>query len=68
MIAVVVTMLTAPAIADPARCAKGLELAKTDLPRAALYLDGCTGDDAERATADVATKLRASAALGAQSS
>jgi hypothetical protein len=60
MIAVVVTMLTAPAIADPDRCAKGLELAKTDLPRAALYLDGCTGDDAERATADVATKLRAS--------
>jgi hypothetical protein len=60
MIAVVVTMLTAPAIADPDRCAKGLELAKTDLPRAALYLEGCTGDDAERATADVATKLRAS--------
>lgn len=56
-----VTMLTAPAIADPDRCAKGLELAKAgDLPRAALYLDGCTGDDAERASGEVAAKLRAS--------
>jgi len=62
---VVLTVLTAPALADPAatsaRCAKGLDYAKAgDLPHAALYLDGCPGDDAERATAQVMTKLRAS--------
>lgn len=61
MIAVVVTMLTAPAIADPDRCAKGLDFARAgDLPHAALYLDGCAGDGAERANADISTKLRAS--------
>jgi hypothetical protein len=64
-IAVTLTLLAAPSFADPAaapdRCAKGVELAKSgDLPRAALYLDGCTGDDAERASAQVMTKLRAS--------
>jgi len=63
----VVTMLTAPSLADPApdpaagRCTKGLSYAKAgDLPHAALYLDGCTGDEAERASAQVMTKLRAS--------
>ena len=58
-----VTMLTAPSLADPApdRCTKGLAYAKAgDLPHAALYLDGCTGDEAERASAQVMTKLRAS--------
>jgi len=60
-IAIVLTMLTAPSFADPARCAKGLDYAKAgDLPHAALYLDGCPGDDAERASAQVMTKLRAS--------
>jgi len=45
---------------DPARCAQGVELARSDLARAALYLEGCTGDAEVRAAADVATKLRAS--------
>ena len=60
-----VTMLTAPSLADPAvdpgRCAKGLAFAKAgDLPHAALYLEGCPGDEAERADAQVMKKLRAS--------
>ncbi|NVB80685.1 MAG: hypothetical protein HOV81_19980 [Kofleriaceae bacterium] len=57
--------------ADPAtdRCAAGLEFAKKgDLPRAALYLDGCTelalpadlADEVGKASADVMKKLRAS--------
>lgn len=59
MIAVVVTMLTAPAMAE--RCEQGLAAAKAgDLPHAALYLEGCTGDEAERAQSEVAKKLRAS--------
>src|SRR3569833_4526032 len=58
-------MLTAPSLADPAvdpgRCAKGLAFAKAgDLPHAALYLEGCPGDEAERAAAQVMKKLRAS--------
>ncbi|MEO6776367.1 MAG: hypothetical protein ABI467_25720 [Kofleriaceae bacterium] len=62
-ITVVVTMLTAPSFADPdpARCTRGLGYAKAgDLPRAALYLDGCSGTDAERAAGQVMAKLRAS--------
>ena len=50
---------TASAIADPAadRCARGAELARAnDLPRAAIYLDGCDTPAAD----DVAKKLRAS--------
>lgn len=57
--------------ADPAidRCTAGVELAKKhDLPRAALYLDGCTelelpaavADEVARASSDVMRKLRAS--------
>ncbi|CAN5571288.1 hypothetical protein BH11MYX1_BH11MYX1_33300 [soil metagenome] len=66
MIVTVTGMLTAPALAEPApdgaRCAKGIELARgKDLARAALYLEGCTGDAAERATATVSKQLRASA-------
>ncbi|MEO8554091.1 MAG: hypothetical protein ABI678_29150 [Kofleriaceae bacterium] len=57
---VTVLALAGTAHADPARCARGLELAKSDLPRAALYLEGCTGAAEERAAAEVATKLRAS--------
>lgn len=57
---VTVLALAGTAYADPARCARGLELAKSDLARAALYLDGCPGDAEERAAADVATRLRAS--------
>ena len=62
-IAVTVTMLTAPSLAepDPVRCARGERFAQAgDLPRAALYLDGCTGEAAERSAAEVARKLRAS--------
>ncbi len=61
-IVVVIAMEAAPALAAPgdARCAKGIELATTDLPRAALYLEGCEGEAAERAHAAVTTKLRAS--------
>ncbi len=64
MILTVVAMLTAPALAgpaDPARCAKGIELAHgKELARAALYLEGCSGDEAERANAEVTKQLRAS--------
>lgn len=51
------------------RCAAGVEFArKGDLPRAAFYLDGCTGlelpdelaDEVARTSADVMKKLRAS--------
>lgn len=43
------------------RCAKGIELAHAnDLPRASLYLDGCTDEAATDAAADVAKKIRAS--------
>ncbi|HTL38070.1 MAG TPA: hypothetical protein VL326_33295 [Kofleriaceae bacterium] len=43
------------------RCAKGVEFAhKNDLPRASLYLDGCTDETATDAAAQVAKKLRAS--------
>jgi len=43
------------------RCAKGVEFAqKNDLPRASLYLDGCTDEAATDAAAHVAKKLRAS--------
>jgi hypothetical protein len=64
-IAVMLAVLTAPSFADPAappeRCAKGVVFAKAgDLTRAALYLDGCAGDEAERATGLVMAKLRAS--------
>jgi hypothetical protein len=64
-IAVTLTLLTAPSLADPAaapdRCAKGMDYAKAgDLSRAALYLEGCSGDDAERAAGQVMAKLRAS--------
>ncbi|MBV8759713.1 MAG: hypothetical protein JO257_20660 [Deltaproteobacteria bacterium] len=53
----IVALLAATAHADD-RCAAGLALAKqNDLPRAALYLEGCTGDDETRALADVAHKL-----------
>lgn len=43
------------------RCADGIDAAKKgDLPRASLYLDGCTDEAAQDAAADVAKKLRAS--------
>lgn len=61
MILTVVAMLTAPASAEPDRCAQGIELATgKDLARAALYLEGCAGDAAAHASASVATQLRAS--------
>ena len=53
--------VAATAGADPDRCARGVELAhKGDLPRAALYLDGCASDDAVAAANEVQKKLRAS--------
>jgi hypothetical protein len=46
--------------ADDARCAKGIELAKTaDLPRAALYLDSCTHDEGIRVRNSVNHRLEA---------
>ncbi|HUS28992.1 MAG TPA: hypothetical protein VMZ53_10785 [Kofleriaceae bacterium] len=55
---------TASAWADDVaseRCAKGVELAaKNDLPRASLYLDGCTDEASSDAAARVAKKIRAS--------
>lgn len=52
----IVALLAATARADD-RCAQGLAAAKAgDLPRAALYLDGCDGEDATRAA--VSKKLR----------
>ena len=54
----IVGLLAATAHADD-HCAAGLAAArKGDLARAALYLEGCTGDDATRAAADVSKKLR----------
>ena len=54
----IVALLAATAHADD-RCDRGLAAAKAgDLPRAALYLEGCDGDDATRAHADVSKKLR----------
>lgn len=57
-------LLTSAATAwaqDDARCAKGVEFAqKSDLPRASLYLEGCTDEAATDAAAQVAKKLRAS--------
>lgn len=48
-------------LAHADRCADGVEAAKKgDLPRASLYLDGCTDEAAQDAAADVAKKLRAS--------
>lgn len=56
----IVALLAATAHADD-RCADGIAAAKKgDLPHAALYLEGCTGDDAARAATDVSKKLRAS--------
>ncbi len=64
MILTVTMLLTAPALADPPahdRCARGIRLATAkDLARAALYLEGCSGDAAERASATVGAQLRAS--------
>jgi hypothetical protein len=73
MILTMTMLVTAPALADPTapaaaaaaaeteRCARGLQLASgKDLARAALYLEGCPGDAAERASATVGTQLRAS--------
>ncbi|HEY0253607.1 MAG TPA: hypothetical protein VGC41_18875 [Kofleriaceae bacterium] len=52
-------VLAAPAVAD--RCAEGMAFAKSgDLPRAALYLDGCTDEEAVTAAHGVAKKLEAS--------
>lgn len=68
----IVVAASAPAFADPvARCEQGLifaSAAKPDLPRAALYLEGCDSLDVEpeladkikRARADVGHKLDAS--------
>lgn len=56
-ITAVLLSVAATAAADPDRCARGVELAhEGDLPRAALYLEGC--DDA--VAAGVQEKLRAS--------
>jgi hypothetical protein len=58
---VIAVLAASTAHADDDRCAAGLAFArKGDLPRAALYLDGCSGDAQTRAAADVARKLRAS--------
>jgi hypothetical protein len=55
---VIVAVVAAARIAAADRCAEGLELAhQGDLPRAALYLDGCDGAEA----ADVEHKLGESA-------
>lgn len=52
----IVALLAATAHADD-RCAQGLAAAKAgDLPHAALYLEGCDGEDATRAA--VSKKLR----------
>ena len=63
LIAAILLTSAAPAVAEPAaeRCAKGVEFAaRNDLPRASLYLDGCTDEAATDAAAQVAKKLRAS--------
>ena len=53
-------LVSATAWADD-RCDKGIAFAQQgDLPRAALYLDGCTDEAATDAAAQVATKIRAS--------
>ena len=58
-IAAALLTVAATAHADPDRCARGLAAAAHgDLPRAALYLDGCTGDADVKAAADVQKKLR----------
>jgi hypothetical protein len=60
-ITAVLLTVAATAAADPDRCARGIELAhEGDLPRAALYLDGCTADEAVEAATAVQRKLRAS--------
>jgi hypothetical protein len=63
LIAAFLLTSAATALAEPAaeRCAKGVEFAaKNDLPRASLYLDGCTDEASADAAAQVAKKLRAS--------
>jgi hypothetical protein len=56
----IVAVLAATASADD-RCARGVDAAKHgDLAKAALYLDGCTDDDAVAAARDVQKKLEAS--------
>lgn len=48
----------AHADADAGRCDQGADFArKKDLPRAALYLEGCTSDEHTRLRADVTHKL-----------
>jgi hypothetical protein len=60
IITAILLCAAATASADE-RCDKGVEFAqKNDLPRASLYLDGCTDEAAQAAAAQVATKLRAS--------
>jgi len=55
---VIAAVVGAARIAAADRCADGLALAhQGDLPRAALYLDGCEGDAARTAAADVAHRL-----------
>lgn len=59
LVVVGVVLVCGTAHAD--RCADGIEAAKKgDLPRASLYLDGCTDEAAQDAAAAVAKKLRAS--------
>jgi len=55
-----VLLAAANAHADEARCKAGVDLAQRgDLPRAALYLDACTDDDAVRTRNQVVHKLEA---------
>jgi len=57
---VAILLAAGSAYADD-RCAAGIAFAeKGDLPRASLYLDGCTDEAATDAAATVAKKLRAS--------
>lgn len=59
--AIVLTSAATAWAQDDARCAKGVDFAHAnDLPRASLYLDGCTDEAAVDAAADVAKKIRAS--------
>ena len=52
-------VVCATAYADTERCTRGVAFAKkNDLPRAHLYLMGCTDAEFEKAARDVAKKLR----------